>query len=106
MIEAWVFAWGSAAGSRVLPWCPHVNTPSIGRHSEIARKSFGYELVRVQKPSPGRIRQPSVGDCATDRQRARPRSGLRTWADALTLVPAVATSQARFQRQRSSSPSA
>jgi hypothetical protein len=30
-------------------------------------------------------------------QRALPLSALRTWADALTLVPGVTTSQARFQ---------
>ena len=32
-----------------------------------------------------------------DLQRALPLSSLRTWADALTLVPGVTTSQARFQ---------
>jgi hypothetical protein len=32
-----------------------------------------------------------------DLQRALPLSALRTWADALTLVPGVTTSQARFQ---------
>src|SRR5262245_66421083 len=32
-----------------------------------------------------------------DLQRALPLSALRTWADALTLVPGVTTNQARFQ---------
>jgi hypothetical protein len=149
VIEAWGFAWEGAAGSRVLPWCSHVNTPTIGRHSQMARKSFGYDsfgykafagpysaAVRrrlcatdrhcVQRAQRGQVRHerhpaslPTVpwhgclllwsraafASISGNLHRTRPRSGLRTWADALPLVPAVATSQARFQRQRVSSPS-
>jgi hypothetical protein len=40
----------------------------------------------------------SIGvNISGDLQRALPLSALRTWADALTLVPGVTTSQARFQ---------
>src|SRR5262245_11273911 len=57
------------------------------------------ELIAVKADTPMLESKSAVEavNIAGDLQRALPLSALRTWADALTLVPGVATNQARFQ---------
>jgi hypothetical protein len=55
-------------------------------------------VVFSAHPATAQVVGGSIGvNISGDLQRALPLSALRTWADALTLVPGVTTSQARFQ---------
>src|SRR5262249_6375503 len=57
------------------------------------------EVLEVKGDSPmiESVRAVQAVNISGDLQRALPLSALRTWADALTLVPGVATTQARLQ---------
>src|SRR5262249_52174579 len=69
------------------------------RHDLVKSVGGINEVVDVKGDTP-MIESKSAVDAvniAGDLQRALPLSALRTWADALTVVPGVATSQARLQ---------